>query len=141
VLPLLISQVRHHGRLMGLHLHHAPTHPYPVRMTHFAGIRRMPWKTIILLCGKCARKIDGGYGAKRENTLKEALCAELQGTGRRREVRVIETRCMGICPKKAVTALNASRPSLILTIPKGTGAAVALAQLTEAERTLFPTEP
>jgi predicted metal-binding protein len=102
--------------------------------------RRTPWKTIILLCGKCARKIDGGYGPKRENTLEEALRAELKDTGRR-EVRLIETRCMGICPKKAVTALNASRPSLILTIPKGTGAAVALAQLTEAEPTLFPTEP
>jgi hypothetical protein len=38
----------------------------------------------------------------------------------RRQVQIIETRCIGICPKKAVTALNASSPGRILTVPKGT---------------------
>jgi predicted metal-binding protein len=47
----------------------------------------------------------------------------------RREVRIIETRCMGICPRKAVTALNASRPGRILTISKGTAADEAMRQL------------
>jgi hypothetical protein len=36
---------------------------------------------------------------------------------------------MGICPKKAVTALNASHPGKILTIPKGTSSDEAMAQL------------
>jgi len=36
---------------------------------------------------------------------------------------------MGICPKKAVTALNASRPGRILTIPKGTATDEVMAQL------------
>ena len=36
---------------------------------------------------------------------------------------------MGLCPKKAVTALNASRPERLLTVPKGTSAEAALAAL------------
>jgi predicted metal-binding protein len=82
--------------------------------------RPTPWNTVILLCGKCARKINGGYGPKKKQTLKDALRAELKADGRRRQVQIIEMRCIGICPKKAVTALNASSPGRILTVPKGT---------------------
>ena len=88
--------------------------PHPVRF------RPTPWNTVILLCGKCAGKISGGYRPKKRQTLKDALRAELKADGRRRLVRVIETRCIGICPKKAVTALNASSPGRFLTVPKGT---------------------
>jgi predicted metal-binding protein len=93
-----------------------------------------PWNTIILLCGKCARKMKGGYGPNGRETLRMALRSQIKANGSRRGVRIIETRCIGICPKKAVTALNASRPGRILIIPKGTGADEALAQLMEAER-------
>ena len=82
--------------------------------------RPTPWNTVILLCGKCARKINGGYGPKKKQTLKDALRAELKADGRRRQVQIIEMRCIGICPKKAMTALNASSPGRILTVPKGT---------------------
>ena len=88
-----------------------------------------PWNTVVLLCGKCARKIDGGYGPKKKLTLKNALRAELKASGQRRQVRIMETRCMGICPKKAVAALNASRPERILTVPEGTPSGDALALL------------
>jgi predicted metal-binding protein len=79
-----------------------------------------PWKTIILTCGKCARKLDGGYGPKGKNTLRTALNAALRDAGRRREIHTIETRCMGICPKKAATMLNTSKPNAIMTVHKGT---------------------
>lgn len=92
-------------------------------------MRPTPWGTVILLCGKCARKMEGGYGKKKQHTLRSALRAELKATGPRRRVRIVETRCMGLCPKKAVTALNASRPERILTVPKGTSAEAALAAL------------
>jgi hypothetical protein len=36
---------------------------------------------------------------------------------------------MGICPRKAVTALNTGQPGRILTIPKGTTAHEAMRQL------------
>ena len=78
--------------------------------------------------------MNGGYGKKKQHTLRAALRAELKATefkvgGRRARVRIVETRCMGLCPKKAVTALNASRPERILTVPKGTSAEAALAAL------------
>ena len=101
------------------------------------GLRPTPWRTVVLLCGKCARKMDGGYGRKKQHTLRSALRAELKATGRRRRVRIIETSCMGICPKKAVTALNASQPERILTVPKGTPAPEALASLMPAEASRY----
>jgi hypothetical protein len=58
--------------------------------------RPTPWNTVILLCGKCARKINGGYGPKKKQTLKDALRAELKADSRRRQVRIIETLCIGI---------------------------------------------
>jgi hypothetical protein len=50
----------------------------------------------------------------------------LKDAVRRRDVRIIETRCMGICPKKAVTVVNASRPGTIIVIPVSTPPAEAL---------------
>lgn len=84
---------------------------------------------MILLCGKCARKLDGGFGPKGKDTLRKTLRSALKERGHRRNVRIIETRCMGICPKKAVTALNASGPGTILTVPTGTSADNVLAGL------------
>jgi predicted metal-binding protein len=97
--------------------------PSPVRA------RPTPWKTVVLLCGKCARKMDGGFGAKSKDSLRTVLREAFRAKGHGREIRVIETRCMGICPKKAVTALNASHPGKILTIPKGTSSDEAMARL------------
>jgi hypothetical protein len=91
--------------------------------------RTTPWRTVILLCGKCARKMDGGYGFKGKDTLRTVLRDALHAAGRRRDVRIIETRCLGICPKKAVTALNAGHPDRILTIPKDTAPDEVIAQL------------
>ena len=93
--------------------------------------RPTPWNTVILLCGKCAGKMKGGYGRKGKKALRATLRAELKAKGCERGIRIIETRCIGICPKKAVTALNASRPGKILTIPKGTAADEALGQLVD----------
>jgi predicted metal-binding protein len=89
-------------------------------------IQKTPWTTVILLCGKCARKFDGGFGPTGKDSLRHALRAELGARGQRREVRIIETRCLGICPKKAVTAINGSTPGRIVTLPKHTAADDAL---------------
>jgi predicted metal-binding protein len=92
------------------------------------------WRTVLLVCGKCTRKMDGGYGPKGKDTLESALRSGLAHRGQRRQVRVIETRCMGICPKKAVTAMNANRPGTILTVPRKTDAEVILANLLDGVR-------
>jgi predicted metal-binding protein len=73
--------------------------------------------------------MDGGYGPKGKDTLRTALRTELTKTGRRRQFRIIETRCIGICPKKAVTAINADRPGTILTVPAKTTSDEVLARL------------
>jgi hypothetical protein len=75
---------------------------------------------LILTCGKCARKMNGGYGPKGRDTLCTAPNTALRDAGRRREIHIIETRCMGICPKKATTMLNTSKPYAIMTVHKGT---------------------
>jgi hypothetical protein len=78
--------------------------------------------------------MNGGYGANGKEALRTALWAELKARGYKRGVRVIETRCLGICPKRAVTALNARKPGRILTMPEGASADEALTQLVETER-------
>jgi predicted metal-binding protein len=89
-------------------------------MTRAVLRRPTPWKTVVLLCGKCARKFKGGYGPKGKDPLRLALRTALKDAGHRREVRIIETRCMGVCPKRAVTMLNASRPDTLCVVPAGT---------------------
>lgn len=91
--------------------------------------RPTPWRTVIVLCRKCGKKRDGGFGAKRKESLKAELRAALRAGGRRREVRVIEAGCFGLCPKRGVTALNATRPGVIHVIPVGTDGPEALQTL------------
>jgi hypothetical protein len=79
-----------------------------------------PWRSVVLTCGKCARKMNGGYGSKGKDSLRSALRAALKDAGYGRTIRIIETRCMGICPRKATTLLNASRQDMIMTVRKGT---------------------
>jgi predicted metal-binding protein len=91
--------------------------------------RPTPWREVVLVCRKCGKKQKGGFGEKRRDALKAHLRQALRAAGRRRDVRVIEISCLGVCPKHGVTALNASRPQTIHVIPAGTDAAVALRRL------------
>ena len=98
------------------------------RMPNAIRSQATPWKNILLLCGKCARKLDGGYGPDGGDSLRSALRAGLREAGHRRDIRVIETRCLGVCPRKAVTMLNAARPESLLVVPAGTPSHEILAQ-------------
>jgi predicted metal-binding protein len=91
--------------------------------------RPTPWRTVLLLCRKCGKKQKGGFGPKQKEPLRDELRQALRGAGRRRDVRIMEIGCLGICPKRGVTALNASRPGTLHVIPAGTDAAVALQTL------------
>ena len=91
-----------------------------------------PWEQIVLVCRKCSKKLHGGYGLEGKDTLSRALKLELRETGRRRSVRVIETKCLGLCPKGAVTVLPAWAPGSLLSVPKATPAAEILARLPPA---------
>ena len=94
-------------------------------------IRSRPtaWRTVLIVCRKCGKKLDGGYGRKRQESLRAVLRQSAREAGHRRDVRVCDTGCLGLCPKGGVTALNASRPGTIHVIPVGTDGAKALDQL------------
>lgn len=91
--------------------------------------RTTPWRDVIVLCRKCGKKRRGGFGPKRKQTLKETLRQTLREIGQRRQVRVMETECLGLCPKNGITALNATRPGTIHVIPVGSDGTAAVRTL------------
>ncbi len=88
-----------------------------------------PWRDLVLLCSKCSRKLDGGFGNKGKHDLKDVLKDALKAAGRRRELRVVEVDCLGLCPKRAVTAISTARPGEMLVVPQGADAAGVLSVL------------
>ena len=80
------------------------------------------WRDVVLVCRKCQKKLDGGFGPHGDKTLKKALKKYLKpgdGKGRKAELAVIETACFDICPKNAVVAVNAAQPKALLIVPAG----------------------
>ena len=82
-----------------------------------------------MVCGKCSRKLHGGFGKKGKHGLAEVLKDTLKAAGRRREVRVVEVGCLGLCPKKAVSAVSSARPDEVVVVPAGADGAAVLARL------------
>jgi len=91
-----------------------------------------PWREVAMVCGKCSRKLHGGFGKKGKHGLAEVLKDALKAAGRRREVRVVEVGCLGLCPKRAVTAASSAQPGQVLAVPGGADAAQVLARLSPA---------
>lgn len=81
------------------------------------------WQQVILVCRKCSRKLDGGFGPDGDLSLAKALRRELPHGGiARKKTRqaVIEIGCLDVCPKGAVVAVGADTPEEWLVIPRGT---------------------
>lgn len=84
------------------------------------------WRDVVLICRKCQKKLDGGgFGPDGDLTLKKALKRYLKrdhirvGKGRKAELALIHTGCFDVCPKGAVTVVNAARPDILLVVPAG----------------------
>ncbi len=78
------------------------------------------WRDVVLVCRKCSKKLDGGFGPDGDMTLKKALRKYLHlKKGRKGALTVAGTDCFDICPKGAVVAVNAARPDTLLIIPAG----------------------
>ena len=88
-----------------------------------------PWKGVALVCRKCSRKLKGGFGRKGKHDLVRVLRDTLKDAGRRRELRVIEVDCLGLCPKRAVTVIGPATPGQVLAVPEGAEAADVLRAL------------
>jgi hypothetical protein len=80
------------------------------------------------------RPQDEGRLRGERQSHRTVLRAEPKTREYKQGVRVVETRCSGICPRRVVTGLNAGRVGRILTVPKGIVADEALAHLVEVER-------
>ncbi len=88
-----------------------------------------PWREVVLVCGKCSKKLHGGFGPEGDETLARTLKQALRQAGQRRTVRVIETKCLGLCPKGAVTVVQAGTPEALLSIAGPSGLAGLLERL------------
>ena len=97
-----------------------------------------PWREIVVVCAKCSRKLDGGFGPDGADKLRSALKDGLREAGRRRQVRVVEGKCFGICPKKAVVVVGSAAPGALLVVPAGTAVAEVLRRVSPAPATLPP---
>ena len=67
-----------------------------------------PWSEVVLICAKCAAKL--GRGRKGRTELRGEIKHALKHRGLGKQVRVVETTCLDLCPKNGQTI--ATRRSL-----------------------------
>ncbi|MFV0624634.1 (2Fe-2S) ferredoxin domain-containing protein [Sphingomonas sp. ac-8] len=81
---------------------------------------RARWSRAVLVCGKCSKKLDGGFGPDGDRPLAKALRKRLGlKKGPKAAAGLVETRCLGLCPKRAVAVVDAARPEEWLVVPPG----------------------
>jgi predicted metal-binding protein len=92
---------------------------------------RADWQDIVLVCRKCSKRLDGGFGRNGEETLAKSLRRSTGGRkkGRKGPIGVIEVDCLDICPKGAVVAMRAAAPDDWAVVPAGTPIARVIARL------------
>ncbi|CAN5232491.1 hypothetical protein BH10PSE3_BH10PSE3_27170 [soil metagenome] len=90
---------------------------------------RSDWTEVILVCRKCSKKLDGGFGEGGDQRLAKALRKSVDGKGRKARVGVIEVGCFDICPKNAVVVVKASNPSDWVIVPRGAATKAVTARL------------
>ena len=92
------------------------------------------WRATVLVCRKCQKKVGKRYGTGRDLSLAKALRQAVNGgKGRKASVGVVETGCLGVCPKGAVTVVNAGDPGRWHLVPSGASGAEVAALLGVAE--------
>tara|TARA_B100000749_G_scaffold30964_1_gene21559 strand:+ start:1164 stop:1478 length:315 start_codon:yes stop_codon:yes gene_type:complete len=81
---------------------------------------RSNWQQAVLICRKCSKKVDGGFGPDGDEHLAKALRRHLSlKKGRKAAAGIVEVNCLGICPKNAVTVVNgADSRDWLLVRPK-----------------------
>jgi predicted metal-binding protein len=91
---------------------------------------RSDWSNAILVCKKCSKKLEGGFGPKGKTGLAKALREELGvRKGRKGALGIIDVKCLGICPKGAVTVVNGATPGEWLLIREGLPVAAVVEEL------------
>lgn len=81
---------------------------------------RAEWGNAVLVCAKCSKKLNGGFGKKGKQSLAKALRKHLGlKKGRKASVGIVETRCLGVCPRGAVTVINGAESRVWNLVPAG----------------------
>ncbi|MEO7688384.1 MAG: hypothetical protein ABIS51_03795 [Sphingomonas sp.] len=72
---------------------------------------RSDWSNTLLVCRKCSKRLDGGFGPKGRTSLAKALRKHLDvKKGRKARLGIVEVKCLGVCPRGAVTVINGKAP-------------------------------
>lgn len=72
---------------------------------------RSKWSHAVMVCRKCSKKLDGGFGPAGKDRLAKYLRRSLSATkGRKSRIGIIEVPCLDVCPKKAVVVIDSRRP-------------------------------
>ena len=80
---------------------------------------RSDWGATVLVCGKCSKKLDGGFGRKGRTPLAKVLRRILGlKKGRKAAMGVVETRCLGVCPRGGVVLVDGRSPGEWLVVPR-----------------------
>jgi|SRR5690242_1707404 len=81
---------------------------------------RSDWSGAVLVCRKCSKKMGGGFGPKGKTRLGKALRKRLGlRKGRKAPFGIVEVGCLGVCPHKAVTVIDAGDPARWHIVPAG----------------------
>lgn len=88
----------------------------------------------MLVCRKCSRRLDGGFGADGDEplakVLRRALGAAKKGKkARKARAGVIEVGCLDVCPKGAVVVIGGAEPGRWRVVPRKTPVQDVLAEL------------
>ncbi|MGV3480898.1 MAG: hypothetical protein ACO1O3_13180 [Sphingobium sp.] len=95
---------------------------------------RSNWSTALLICRKCSKRQHGGFGPKGKTPLAKALKKELGGKkGRKALVGIVEVKCLGVCPRHAVTMVDSRHPRDWLLVKPGTEMSEVLASVGQDE--------
>jgi predicted metal-binding protein len=84
--------------------------------------RRVPsnWSNAVMVCSKCSKRLDGGFGPKRKTGLAKALRKHLKlKKGRKADAGIVEVKCLGLCPRGAVTVINGAASQEWMLVPAG----------------------
>ena len=90
---------------------------------------RARWRRCVLVCRRCERKLDGGFGHDGDKALSRLLRKRAGGKGRKARFGVVSTQCFKLCPKKAVTIVDGACPDRWLVVGKGTAVEDVIARL------------
>jgi predicted metal-binding protein len=89
-----------------------------------------PSTTLVAICKKCGKKVGGGFGDGGKKSLAKALVKHLDlPKWKRSPIRIVETGCMKLCPRRAVAVTTSREPGVVYVVPAGTPVAEVVARL------------